>query len=79
MSDFEQEFLHSVVTLQAPSTAPPSGESEGPDPTAGCVMQAGMIALLFLFMYFLLIRPENKRREEHEKMLNSLRPGQKVR
>ncbi|MFO0708702.1 MAG: preprotein translocase subunit YajC [Sandaracinus sp.] len=42
-------------------------------------MQGGFMAVLFVLMYFLMIRPENKRREEQENMLKALRPGQKVR
>lgn len=37
------------------------------------------MAVLFVLMYFLMIRPENKRREEQENLLKSLRAGQKVR
>ncbi len=42
-------------------------------------MQGGLMAVFFVIFYFLMIRPENKRREEQESLLKSLRPGQKVR
>ncbi len=36
------------------------------------------IALVFLVLYFLLIRPQQKRFKEHEKALNSIKKGTKV-
>jgi preprotein translocase subunit YajC len=63
----------------APSSAPAAGEAAAGDPGMSCAMQAGFMAVLFVLMYFLMIRPENKRREEQDNMLKSLRPGQKVR
>lgn len=37
------------------------------------------MAVMMLVMYFVMIRPENKRRREAEDMLKSLRKGAKVR
>lgn len=37
------------------------------------------MAVMMLVMYFVMIRPENKRRQEAEDMLKSLRKGAKVR
>lgn len=37
------------------------------------------MAVMMLVMYFVMIRPENKRRQEAEDMLKSLRKGTKVR
>ena len=72
--------------LQAPGVAPSSAPSAAAtdaaaagDPGMSCAMQAGFMAVLFVLMYFLMIRPENKRREEQESMLKSLRAGQRVR
>lgn len=77
------ELLH-VLLWQAPGVAPSSAPAAGEAATAGdpgmsCAMQGGFMAVLFVLMYFLMIRPENKRREEQENMLKSLRAGQKVR
>ena len=36
------------------------------------------IALVFLVLYLLLIRPQQKRFKEHEKALNSIKKGTKV-
>jgi len=85
MSGFDLAF--SLLSwLQAPGVAPSSAPAAAGadaaaagDPGMSCAMQAGFMAVLFVLMYFLMIRPENKRREEQDNMLKSLRPGQKVR
>ncbi|MPN11125.1 hypothetical protein SDC9_158426 [bioreactor metagenome] len=37
-----------------------------------------MFAAIILIMYFLMIRPQQKRQKEHQKMLESLKVGDKV-
>ncbi|MBQ1209830.1 MAG: preprotein translocase subunit YajC [Bacteroidales bacterium] len=37
-----------------------------------------MIALIFVVMYFFMIRPQNKQRKELQKFLNGLKNGDKV-
>nr|WP_245605612.1 preprotein translocase subunit YajC [Thermicanus aegyptius] len=37
-----------------------------------------MIVLLFVLFYFLLIRPQQKRQKERNRMLNNLEKGDKV-
>ena len=37
-----------------------------------------MIVVMFGLMYFLMIRPENKRKKESEQMRNSLKKGDKI-
>lgn len=37
-----------------------------------------MLVLFFVLFYFLLIRPQNKRMEEHKKMVNALAKGDEV-
>lgn len=36
------------------------------------------IVLIFLIMYFLILRPQAKRQKEHQKMLGSLKQGDKI-
>lgn len=36
------------------------------------------LGLLFVMMYFLLIRPQRKRQKEHEKLITELKKGDKV-
>lgn len=37
-----------------------------------------MFASIFLIMYFLMIRPAQKRQKEHQKMLETLKKGDRV-
>lgn len=37
-----------------------------------------MIALIFIIFYFLLIRPQQKKQKEHQKLLESLSKGDRV-
>ncbi len=36
------------------------------------------IVLIFVIMYFLILRPQAKRQKEHQKMLGSLKQGDKI-
>ena len=49
-------------------------------PAGGADMIAMLLpmALMFVIMYFMLIRPENKRKKEAEEMRNSVRNGDVV-
>ncbi|MEW5797050.1 MAG: preprotein translocase subunit YajC [Candidatus Zixiibacteriota bacterium] len=44
----------------------------------GTVAMLVWIGLLFVMMYFLLIRPQRKRQREHEKLISELKKGDKV-
>ena len=46
--------------------------SAGPSTTVQLV-NWGFVALMVFVFYFLLIRPANKQRKEHEQVLNSLK------
>lgn len=37
-----------------------------------------MVALFFAIMYFMIIRPQNKKAKEHKKLLESLQKGDEV-
>lgn len=80
---FLSVFLLDVLLLQ-PAATPSTGGAEGAAAgggagSMGCGLQAGMMVAIFALTYFLLLRPERKRQEEQEKLLGSLRVGQKVR
>ena len=42
------------------------------------IAQFGFIALLFVMMYLLLIRPQKKRQKDHDALISSLKKGDKV-
>lgn len=50
----------------------------GGDGGGGALMQFGIIAVLVVFMYLFLIRPQQKRQKEHQTLLNALMKGDKV-
>lgn len=37
-----------------------------------------LLVLMFVFMYFVMIRPENKRKKQAEEMRNSLKKGDQI-
>jgi len=55
-------------------SAPPSQEGGQAPPWAGMVP----LILLLVVFYFILIRPQQKKAKEHQRMLTTLRPGDKV-
>ena len=59
---------HEYITMAAPA---PAGE---PNPMVTLVMFAG----LFIFMYFLIIRPQRKRQKEHRELVENLSKGDEV-
>jgi preprotein translocase subunit YajC len=56
---------------------PPQG-TEGGGGSMGFLISLAPFILMFLIMYFLLIRPQQKRQREHQEMLNALKNGDKV-
>lgn len=53
--------------------APAGGQDSG-----GMMMTLVMFGSIILIMYFLMIRPQQKRQKEHQSMLNSLGKGDRV-
>lgn len=54
--------------------APPSGGGDAQSMLPTLVM----FGAIFAIMYFMMIRPQQKRQKEHQKMLESLKKGDKV-
>lgn len=57
----------------APEAAPAAAAAAG-----GGWTSILMIAGLFLFLYFMIMRPQSKKAKEHQLMLGSLKKGDKV-
>jgi preprotein translocase subunit YajC len=77
-------LLSYVTLLQPPPTPSAAPTGGGGTPAApGCA--GGDMSFLFTMgiflaaMYFLMIRPQQKRQKEHEKMLTALKKGDVVR
>ena len=64
--------------------AAPAAGAEGPPPgPMGCggggTEQIGLLLLMFAVLYFLMIRPQQKRAKQHDAMLSALKKGDIVR
>lgn len=63
--------------------APPSGGGGGAPGPMGCggggTEQIGLLLLMFAVLYFLMIRPQQKRAKQHESMMSALKKGDIVR
>jgi preprotein translocase subunit YajC len=74
-----------ILLFQAPNAGPAAATGgAGPAEAAAqggmpCAVQGGLMAVMLLVMYFVMIRPENKRRQEVEDTQKALRKGAKVR
>lgn len=62
-----------LVIVQA--QAAPAGEAA---PQAGFLQTMPMLIAIFAIFYFFLIRPQNKAREEHSKLIGGLKKGDEV-
>tara|TARA_Y200000002_G_scaffold322967_1_gene283889 strand:- start:992 stop:1306 length:315 start_codon:yes stop_codon:yes gene_type:complete len=47
-------------------------------PADGGMSMLIMVVLFFIIMYFMIIRPQNKRAKEHKKLIDSLTNGAEV-
>lgn len=64
-----------AVTIQ--TTSQSASLASTPNTQAGW-MSMVPIVLIFFVMYFLLIRPQDKKRKQHEEMLKSVKKGEAV-
>lgn len=55
--------------------APPPGEGGG---GSGLISTIIMFGAIFLIFYFMIIRPQQKRAKEREKLLSNIQKGDKV-
>ncbi|MCX7875516.1 MAG: preprotein translocase subunit YajC [Melioribacteraceae bacterium] len=53
---------------------PPDGQGGG----GGMISTLIMFGAIFAIFYFMIIRPQQKRQKEHQKMLDALQKGDKV-
>ncbi|MBT9598624.1 MAG: preprotein translocase subunit YajC [Vitreoscilla sp.] len=60
-----------ISTAYAQSTSAPAG-------AAGSLMQFLPLVLMFVVLYFIMIRPQMKRQKEHKAMIDALAKGDEV-
>jgi preprotein translocase subunit YajC len=56
--------------------APPAGGGQAPG--GGFLGMLPMLAMMFLVMYFLVMRPQSKQRKERDEMIKNLKKNDKV-
>ena len=66
------------ATPKTSTGVPPAGPLGQPQPQGGFDSLLIMLVAMGLIFYFLLIRPESKRKKEKEALLNSLKSKDKV-
>ncbi|MCL2149726.1 MAG: preprotein translocase subunit YajC [Dehalococcoidia bacterium] len=42
------------------------------------LIMLGFLALMFVVFYFLIIRPQRKRQQDHQAVLSALKPGDQI-
>ena len=76
-------LLQPEVSGGPPAAAPGGGGTPPPGPMGcgggGGLEQIGFLVLMFAVLYFLMIRPQQKRAKQHEQMLGALKKGDIVR
>lgn len=63
------DFLSNAILTAAPA---------GPSPVAGGFGSILMLVVMFAVFYFLMIRPENKRKKQAEEMRSAVKTGDKI-
>jgi preprotein translocase subunit YajC len=56
----------------------PAPQGSQQNPTAQMLQMVGTLVFFFVVMYFLMIRPQQKKAREHAVMVKALRPGDRV-
>ncbi len=70
-------LLASLVQLVMPVLGQCDQQTQGQQ-GGGALIGLWPIILIFVIFYFLLIRPQQKRQKEHQRMLESLKKGDRV-
>ena len=68
-----ESLFHLLVLAEAAVTP-----AQGPAAQGSPLMTFVPLIFLFVIFYFLLIRPQQKRQKEHQKMVSMLKTGDKV-
>lgn len=63
----------------APTAPGGPGPAPGPMGCGGGTEQIGLLLLMFAVLYFLMIRPQQKRAKQHDSMIGALKKGDIVR
>ena len=64
-----------VSSVLAMAPTPPGTQ---PNPTGQMFQMVGMVVFFVVVMYFIMIRPQQKKAREHDQLLKSLKPKDKI-
>lgn len=70
-------MTHQTVLLAQAAPAAPAPAPAAP-PQPGLLDMLMPLVFMFVLFYFLLIRPQQKKQKEHEKLIASVKTGDKV-
>ena len=56
----------------------PTPPGTQPNPTGQMFQMLGMVVFFIVVMYFIMIRPQQKKAREHDQLLKSLKPKDKI-
>ena len=70
--------LSTVFAEAAPAQGATGNTVEQMNPTARLIQTIGMFVLLGVMMYFVMLRPQQKRAREQAEMLKSIKAGDKI-
>jgi preprotein translocase subunit YajC len=62
-----------IIVAMAP---PPAGTTQ--DPKAGTLQMVGFLVIMFVLLYFVMIRPQRKQQREHAEMLKNVKGGDRI-
>lgn len=57
---------------------PAYAQAAGGTPAAGLIVNILPFVLIFVIMYFLIIRPQRQRQKQHQEMINNVRRGDTI-
>jgi len=68
-------YQFSTILAMGPAPSPPGTQA---DPRAQIIGPMGILVIFAVMMYFLMIRPQQKKQKEHAALLKSIRAGDKI-
>jgi preprotein translocase subunit YajC len=71
-------YAETAAPAAATAAAPGAAAGAPPNTIEAALMQFAPLILIFAVFYFMLIRPQQKRYEQHKKMVEGLRRGDRV-
>jgi preprotein translocase subunit YajC len=70
----QMNMMWKVLAFAPTPTTPGTTQN----PTAEALKLVGMVVFFFVFMYLLMIRPQQKKAKELDRLMKSIKPGDKV-